>query len=183
MSFMNWRAPLLGRLLSLGLLSLGLAQAALGATAVRELTWDDLMPPTYSVDELYAGYDASAFEDGDPEGIKQLEAFKSKLQAAPVLTELDGQRVSLPGFALPLEGDSETTTLFLLVPYFGACIHVPPPPANQIVLVRAEKGIAISGLFVPLRVTGRMRVEPVSTDLADAGYSLTLTDVEEIEEF
>jgi hypothetical protein len=52
---------------------------------------------------------------------------------------LDGQNIRLPGYIVPLEVSEEgRTTEFLLVPYFGACIHVPPPPSNQIVHVKSE---------------------------------------------
>jgi hypothetical protein len=49
--------------------------------------------------------------------------------------KLDEQEVRIPGFVVPLEGDAKTVTAFLLVPYFGACIHVPPPPTNQVIYV------------------------------------------------
>ncbi|MGL4829805.1 MAG: DUF3299 domain-containing protein, partial [Vibrio sp.] len=54
-------------------------------------------------------------------------------QLGTVRTELNGSRVKIPGFVIPLEGDDQKVTEFLLVPYFGACIHVPPPPPNQII--------------------------------------------------
>ncbi len=54
--------------------------------------------------------------------------------------KLDNQEVRIPGFVVPLEGDAKKITAFLLVPYFGACIHVPPPPTNQVVYVSYPKG-------------------------------------------
>ena len=44
----------------------------------------------------------------------------------------------VPGYMVPLEDNLEEVTEFLLVPYPGACIHVPPPPASQIVHVIME---------------------------------------------
>ena len=75
---------------------------------------------------------------------------------APVVTALDGAQIRLPGFAVPLETDGEIATRFLLVPYVGACIHVPPPPLNQTVLVEAPKGARIRHVFDPVWVTGRL---------------------------
>ena len=158
-----------------------LSPALYAAEASRDLDWQDLMPTGFSDEALFADYDVSAFLDGDPEGMKRFEAFKQRLQSAPVVAELNGELISLPGFALPLEGDGEITREFLLVPYFGACIHVPPPPSNQIVLVRAEPGVVIESLFAPVKVSGRMLIEAVSTELAEAGYTLLLTAIEELE--
>lgn len=66
-------------------------------------------------------------------------AAKQDMPNAPVVKALDGQNIRLPGYIVPLEVSEEgRTTEFLLVPYFGACIHVPPPPSNQIVHVKAK---------------------------------------------
>ncbi len=63
------------------------------------------------------------------------------------------------------------------MPYPGACIHVPPPPPNQIVLVRYPAGLLIEDIYAPLWVDGRLRIEPVSNDLADAAYAITAAEV------
>ncbi|MGA8135704.1 MAG: DUF3299 domain-containing protein, partial [Pseudomonas gingeri] len=86
---------------------------------------------------------------------------------------LDGQHVRLPGYIVPLEVSEEgRTTEFLLVPYFGACIHVPPPPSNQIVHVTSELGVKVDELYQPYWIEGDMQVKQSSSDLADAGYSM-----------
>jgi hypothetical protein len=92
---------------------------------------------------------------------------------APVVDALDGLTVRLPGFVVPLETDATEISEFLLVPYFGACIHVPPPPANQTVHVVTADGAPYRGeLFDTVWVEGRMRVEHFSDELGDAGYRL-----------
>ncbi|WP_421866487.1 DUF3299 domain-containing protein [Motiliproteus sp.] len=171
-------------LITIGVLFSALISAlSHGSDEVQALDWSDLMPAGFSDEALFADYDVSAFEDGDPEGQRRLEEFQEILQSAPVIESLDGQLISLPGFALPLEGDYEATSLFLLVPYFGACIHVPPPPSNQIVLVRADPGVKIETLFAPVKVSGRIRIETTDTGIAHAGYTLDLTNIETIEDF
>lgn len=167
-----------GLLFSTLLSSLGHA-----ADEAQELDWSDLMPAGFSDEALFAEYDVSAFDDGDPEGQRRYEEFQEILQSAPVIESLNGKHISLPGFALPLEGDYEATSLFLLVPYFGACIHVPPPPSNQIVLVRADPGVKIETLFAPVKVSGRMRIEATDTGIAHAGYTMDLTAIEEYTDF
>lgn len=181
---MKTQPPFYKALAALGLLIVALiTPQAYGLGQPRELDWTDLMPAEFSDEALFSEYDVSQFAEDDPEGIKRFEAFKERLQSAPVVNTLNGKQVSLRGFALPLESDGVNTQLFLLVPYFGACIHVPPPPRNQIVLVRANPGVVISNLFAAVKVSGRLLVESTNTDLADAGYTLDLTAIEEIDDF
>ena len=98
-------------------------------------------------------------------------------------TELNGKTVRLGGYPVPLESDAEgRSTLFFLVPYPGACIHVPPPPPNQIVLVRYPKGILLDDIYAPLWVEGPLQIETVSNDLADAAYALKASSVRVVEE-
>ncbi len=86
---------------------------------------------------------------------------------------LDGQAIRLPGYIVPLEvNEAGRTTEFLLVPYFGACIHVPPPPSNQIVHVRSELGGKLEELYQPYWIEGAMQVKASTSELADAGYQM-----------
>ena len=88
-----------------------------------------------------------------------------------------------PMTPVPLESDAKgRSTLFFLVPYPGACIHVPPPPPNQLVLVRYPKGLKLDDIYTPLWVTGTLKVEKVSNDLADAAYALDAGKVRVVKE-
>ena len=95
---------------------------------------------------------------------------------------IDGAEIRLPGFAIPLDTDTKIAKSFILVPYYGACIHTPPPPSNQIVLVRAPQGARIEEAFAMVWVTGRLRVEAQQTDVAHAGYTLDARSVAPYEE-
>ena len=89
--------------------------------------------------------------------------------------------VRIAGFVAPLDflgGDQLSE--FLLVPYFGACIHVPPPPPNQIILVRYPQGILLDDIYAPLWVEGTLRVEISSNDLADSAYAIEAQSVQVI---
>jgi hypothetical protein len=99
-------------------------------------------------------------------------------QPPRVVSEFNGKRVRIGGYVVPLDFEATTVKEFLLVPFVGACIHVPPPPANQIVYVKAEKGVEIAGQFDPVWVTGTMKTEPAFTGLADAGYTIDAENVE-----
>jgi len=83
-------------------------------------------------------------------------AAKRKRAMEAVNENLNGQQVRLAGYVLPLEMDGLKITEFLLVPYVGACIHEPVPPANQIVLVKFAQGIEVNGRFTPVWVQGKM---------------------------
>lgn len=98
--------------------------------------------------------------------------------------DLVGERVSLPGYALPLELSAGGVREFLLVPYVGACIHVPPPPPNQMVYVGIDGEVEIDGLFQAVEVTGILEVETADRPLylvdgsADISTGYTLNDVQ-----
>ena len=94
-------------------------------------------------------------------------------QKAPVLA-LSGKRVSIPGFMVPLEDDLDVVTEFLLVPYAGACIHVPPPPPNQIVYVKMDKNTKVQVTFTdPILVTGTLNISTVQSPYGDVSYDLS----------
>ena len=110
---------------------------------------------------------------GDALAAEAAPAAHQQVPDAPVVKELDGQQVKLPGYIVPLEVNEEgRTTEFLLVPYYGACIHVPPPPSNQIVHVLSEIGIKVEELYQPYWIEGPMRVQSSSSELAEAGYQM-----------
>lgn len=99
-----------------------------------------------------------------------------------VRQELNGSQVKIPGFVIPLEGDQDVVTEFLLVPYMGACIHVPPPPPNQIIYVRFKGGAPIQDLWDVVNVIGELKTETVSHELAEVGYVIEGTALAEYED-
>jgi hypothetical protein len=110
----------------------------------RVLNWDELVPPGWDPMKDFRDLNMAGLQDGDPRAMQMLKRMREVWDAAPSNPSLDGQQVRIPGFVVPLEEGKEGLTEFLLVPYFGACIHSPPPPANQIVHVlprTAAKGL------------------------------------------
>lgn len=152
------------------------------AAGVVDLEWDALVPADYQPDKLLADYDLEDLSDDDPRARELMGRLQELWDQAPVKPELDGEAVRLPGFVVPLEDDTEDTSSFLLVPYYGACVHVPPPPANQTVYVLTQAdGKERPGLFDVVWVTGTMSVKRIANDIAEAGYTLYATDVEPYE--
>lgn len=91
---------------------------------------------------------------------------EAKRRGSVMNKDLDGAIVRMPGYALPLEQSKDGVTEFLLVPYVGACIHTPPPPANQIVYVKLSKAYKVTNLYEPVWITGRMAIEAASRTLS-----------------
>ena len=123
-----------------------------------EVYWEDLVP--------------EGFNELAPPAVQHNGAMSQLQPDAPVVERFDGKRVKIPGFVVPLEGTAERTTEFLLVPYFGACIHVPPPPSNQIVYVKFEEGIPIDNIYDAIWVTGELSTDGWKGDIASVGYRL-----------
>ena len=102
---------------------------------------------------------------------QQLRQLNLETGKAPgSLRALSGKEVRLPGYMVPLEGDEKRIVEFLLVPTLGACIHVPPPPPNQIVFVFMRNGAKAVDAYYPVWVTGTLRIADTKTDLAQASY-------------
>lgn len=91
-----------------------------------------------------------------------------------VRTDWTGKTVRLPGFIVPIDYDGTGVTAFILVPYVGACVHVPPPPANQLVFVTTKRPYESDGMFEAVEVTGRFSVSTTSTQLAQIGYAMAV---------
>jgi uncharacterized protein len=119
-----------------------------------------------------AGGHTQQVPTGDGKWMSGVSKGPANMLPAPVVAELNGKRVKLGGYVVALDFDATKVTEFLLVPFVGACIHVPPPPANQIVYVKSAKGITLKGQFDPVYVTGVLSTEGQFTGLADTGYSL-----------
>lgn len=115
----------------------------------------------------------------DWETLSELDFQTGKMTKG--LEKLDGESVRIPGYIVPLEGDDGEITEFFLVPYFGACIHVPPPPPNQIVHVIMNKGFPGEIAFYPVWVTGVLNVATIQNDLAEASFSMNGFQVVEYE--
>lgn len=154
------------------LLGLGVARAE---TPPIELSWDQLIPED-ARGTLYGTMRAlGIIEHGELS-----TGFDQEL-GARVTHEFDGKRVRLPGFAVPLDFEGTGTRQMLLVPYVGACIHVPPPPPNQIVFVRSETPYELTDYFDAIWVVGTFSTMAVATELAEIGYTLEAESIEPYE--
>ena len=86
--------------------------------------------------------------------------------------DLNNKRIKIAGYISPIAFDGDNVTEFLFVPYRGACIHVPPPPANQIIYVKSATGLKADKIWSPQWITGILLANSFSTIVADVGYSI-----------
>lgn len=148
---------------TLGVLGLAAPRLVHAATP-REISWDDLIPPGVPYAEIIGEGELDELNDT---WRPVYDANATKLNGA-----LHGAYVRMPGFIIPIELGADGVTEFVLVPYVGACIHTPPPPPNQLVLVRTIEPWPNDKLWDPVWVVGRMSTLLMSTEIAVTGYAL-----------
>ncbi len=154
------------------------APSRAAAAVPVELEWIDLVPLAERGRETLRAPAPLPFFIGE-----DTEPFMEQEGSATVNEELEGKLVKLPGFVVPLSIDSnQNVSDFLFVPYFGACMHKPPPPPNQIVYVRMRKPLQLESLYRPLWVTGHISTKSKATGLAAAAYTLDATGADVYEE-
>jgi hypothetical protein len=161
----------------------------LGHAQLAETDWLELMPEEdqlalEAMPEISHDTPEGDGNFGNQGGLKQQDKnLPAVMYSNKTVTALQGKTIRIGGYPVPLESDSQgRSTLFFLVPYPGACIHVPPPPPNQILLVRYASGITLEDIYAPLWVEGELQIEQVSNDLADAAYAMDARNVRLVEE-
>jgi hypothetical protein len=149
--------------------ALGLTPQFAWAEDYIDIGWKDLLPDgTAMIPPMLQGLIA---HDQAPLSSQQPESNG-------VRTDWNGQIVRLPGFIVPIDYSGTGVTAFILVPFVGACVHVPPPPANQLVFVTTPEPYESSGMFEPVNVIGMFGVSSLSTQLADIAYALSADRIE-----
>jgi hypothetical protein len=177
-------------------------EVAATADAPMALAWEDLMPEGEEarLEALYAefyesfeqrmmadqqslmdaaGVDAettdisSLIEEGsDDDQMTQIGTFNA-------VAELNGKHVRIPGYVVPFDFSLDSShSEFLLVPYFGACLHTPPPPPNQMLFIKADPKAKIGNINDPVWLEGTLSTGRFDSDLGNSAYELTLTKIE-----
>ncbi|MFK7794137.1 MAG: DUF3299 domain-containing protein [Gammaproteobacteria bacterium] len=166
---------------------ISLSTSTLLAEEIRELDWNDLAPAGYLESLNYnKPLTFSNFFDNltDLVTLNSSDEVSNTPQAtlanAPIVPELNNQHIKLAGFVTPLKFDLNSGTFneFLLVPYFGACIHVPPPPTNQMVYVTSNTPLEENMLDNPVWIQGILKTEDVKSELGRASYIMKNAHIE-----
>lgn len=157
----------------------------------RSIEWTDLMPredldallkPPESLNDIPDGSAEDQIASQLQLAIKQASdsRYQQALVSTRVVPAFDGQAIRMPGFIVPLAfgEDEQRVTKFFLVPYFGACIHVPPPPPNQIVYAEYDKGFKLKSLYDPLWISGVLSTTLIENDMATAAYTIKVDRLE-----
>ena len=167
------------RHMMLALLGLAIDRMAMAETeGYKTIEWNDLMPDPWVKEmtkEMAALSKMSYLQDTSDEASKAMNAMRKKLDDAPIVKTQLNKKIRIPGYAVQLDAERSEKREFLLVPYFGACIHTPPPPANQIVLVRPTAQSKIKKMpesMDVLWVEGELKEGRVSTSQGVSGYML-----------
>ena len=146
------------------------------ALAARALRWPELIPRTLADRPIVPPPINHSGFGGD---LAQLSPWGDLTYDEMLVADLDGIDVEISGFVVPLDmSDDDRVREFLLVPYFGACVHVPPPPPNQVILVRSTEGLAAERIYEAWTVRGVIKVDATQSAMAAAGY---LIDAQEVE--
>lgn len=152
------------------------AAAKSAAGQARQITWEELVPKDWDPAKEFKGMDLSALDDGDPRANELLMKMQEVSNNAPTNPAMNGVEVKIPGFIVPLEEAKGEVTEFLLVPYFGACIHTPPPPANQILHVVPQKGAKFRAMDT-VWVTGKLQTLRNDSMMGVSGYHVSAANV------
>lgn len=168
---------------------------------INQITWEDLMPEGEEavLAQLYEEYFTNLEQNmragqqllkdvettGEPIDITALISEGSasdtmdQVGTFNVVEDLNGLNIRLPGYVVPLDFNSDNEyDEFLLVPYFGACLHTPPPPPNQIVYVKSNPAVKVESIYDPVWVEGTMKTGRFDTDTANSAYELSLSNLE-----
>ena len=169
---------------------------------VTEITWEDLMPE--GEDELLETLYVEFYQEFERNLVKNStplsQATPQETDVSTLITEgsaadtmeqigtfnvvkdFDGKRIRVPGYVVPFDFNADAEHKeFLLVPYFGACLHTPPPPPNQIIFVRANVAAKIENIEDPVWLEGTLSTGEFLNDLGNSAYELTLTKLEPYE--
>ncbi|MEF7613085.1 DUF3299 domain-containing protein [Aquincola sp. MAHUQ-54] len=165
------------------LLSIAFAATAPAAFAAppggeyRTITWEALVPKDWDPSSQFKDAPAS-LQDGDPRAVEMLNKLREVWNNAPANSAMQNAAVRLPGYVVPLEEANGGITEFLLVPYFGACIHTPPPPANQIVHVLPKAPLKQLKSMDAVWVRGKLQLSRTDSAMGTSGYRMEAVSVD-----
>lgn len=159
----------------------------------QEIEWQDLMPkedldalmnPPEYLDDIADGSEEDALPDQFSTAAENPDdPYQKALVSTRVIAEFNNRKIRLPGFIVPLDfDDHQVITSFLLVPFFGACIHLPPPPPNQIIFATYEPGLSLDDLSDAFFVEGTIFTELKEGEIATSAYSMTIDRILPYEE-
>ncbi len=153
------------------------APSAQAASTPRTINWNALVPAGWDPYKDFKTLDLASLNDSDPRANALLAQMRKAWDRAPVNAALVGQVVRIPGYVVPLEEDKAGMTEFLLVPYFGACVHSPPPPSNQIIHVLPQTPAKDLRSMDTVWITGVLSTVQTDSYMGSASWRLAASSV------
>jgi uncharacterized protein len=160
------------------LLAAAPAARAADAQDFETTSWPALLPAGWNTQAVLDALHLDHIEDGNAEADEAMRKVRALLDDAPPNRDVDNRRLRLWGYMVPLKLEQRDVIEFLLVPYFGACLHAPAPPANQVVHVTPAVPVspAVRGTSA-VWVAGTLKVVRSDFDMGAACYRMTGADV------
>jgi hypothetical protein len=155
------------------------------------IEWTDLIPPDDLAALMNPPEDLQNIEDGSEfdQISNQIQAavsqandsrYQQALSSTQVRPEYNNKAIRIAGFLVPLRfGEDNSITEFFIVPYFGACIHVPPPPPNQLIFGKFPAGFELDALYDPFWIEGTLSTQIIENEMATAAYSIKIDQITE----
>jgi hypothetical protein len=154
------------------------AAASAATGSYLEIKWTDLIPKDWNAAAYMPSRRLGLMSDLAPDAQAAFAQMRLAWDNAPTVVSMEGAQVKLPGYLVPLEEARGEMTEFLLVPYFGACIHTPPPPANQIVFVRLKTPIQGFHSMDTVWVQGQLTTTRQASYMGASGYKIDAVSVD-----
>lgn len=166
----------------------------------QQIPWEALIPkedldillnPPESIWEIEDGSAEDNIESltaknktKDTAQAKAESRYMAALKSSKVVKAFDNKNIKLPGFIVPLvTNEQNKVTEFFIVPYFGACLHMPPPPPNQIVFATQKQGFELESLQQAFWFEGNLTISTHNNELGDSAYSLSIHSIKPYDPF
>jgi len=164
-------------------------ESAAQSTSYEEIEWIQLMPkddldallnPPEYLYEIEDGSEQDTLNslDAKPFENEQDKRYQQALSSVRVIESYNNKKLRIPGFIVPLESEEgKRISEFFIVPYFGACLHMPAPPPNQIIYVKFGQGVDLKSLYDAFWFEGTLTINTVENELGTSAYQLKLDNV------
>jgi len=164
-------------------------ESAAQSTSYEEIEWIQLMPkddldallnPPESLYEITDGSEQDSLDNLGTQSFEneQDKRYQKALSSVRVIESYNNKKLRIPGFIVPLESEEgKRISEFFIVPYFGACLHMPPPPPNQIIYVKFDQGVDLKSLYDAFWFEGTLTINTVENELGTSAYQLKLDNV------
>lgn len=148
------------------------AWAATTTASYKVIEWDALVPKDWDPLKRFRDMNLGLMDDSNPKVLQLMREMRAAWDNAPTVAAMDAEKIKIAGYLVPIEETKNGLKEFLLVPYFGACIHSPPPPANQIIHVVLSEAVTGFRTMDTAWVSGTLRTRRQDSSMGMSGYHL-----------